>query len=132
MNDKIKTAYAVQVCRGIKAQIIAGIGPSAWWSWGVRRQAYAYDKTGNVVLLLTVSALRHKGTVAIRYDEGPDTYTVTLHDGKGVQTFTRSNVYCDVLGTLIDGLIERDPALSDDEYRRLALADSERKIAACE
>ena len=39
------------------------------------------------------------------------------------------DIYCDQLGSFIDSLIERPSGISDQEYAKIAMADTEKKMA---
>ena len=79
-------------------------------------------------LMLKVSALIHKGWVYISLNEGKDVYEVRLMNNKRECIKTIDEVYCDQLGSIIDGLIERPTTMTEEEYSEKAMADSNRKI----
>lgn len=123
-----KENFAVRICKEMLSQIINGIGINAYHSWGVRNEIVCFSPAGDVTLLLHVGGLLHTGAVLVTYQEGPDTYEVVLKNEDYEETFRLAGVYCDQLGQLLDSLIDRNPDWTDDEYRALALADSDRKI----
>ncbi len=80
-------------------------------------------------LSLRVSGLLHKGWVYISLNECKDCYEVRLLNvGRDKIKKTLEEVYCDNLGEVVDGLVEKPAKLTDETYRRRALKDSERKI----
>ncbi|MBW4638581.1 MAG: hypothetical protein KME05_10150 [Gloeocapsa sp. UFS-A4-WI-NPMV-4B04] len=61
-------------------------------------------------LRFRVSGLKHKGHVSVIYEQGSDTYKVQIakirkHEWIVKQEVT--DVYCDTLGDVIDGLVEQ-------------------------
>lgn len=40
----------------------------------------------------------------------------------------RDEVYCEELGSVIDNLVERKEEWTDNEYEKLAIADSDNKL----
>ena len=96
-------------------------------SWGVSKKCYTLFKE-MPTLMLKVSALIHKGWVYISLNEGKDVYEVRLMNNKRECIKTIDEVYCDQLGSIIDGLIERPTTMTEEEYSEKAMADSNRKI----
>jgi len=66
--------------------------------------------------------------VYISLDEGRDCYVITLlsSDKKKVVS-VRDEVYCEELGSVIDNLVERKEEWTDEQYEKLAMADSEKE-----
>ena len=92
--------FVLKIANEINRQIRCGVTTDVVMSWGVsKRMATVYNDMAT--LALRVSGVLHKGWV----DE----------------------VYCEDLGGLIDSLVERETEWTDEEYKKLALADSERK-----
>ena len=123
--------YAREIANTILRQLLATTESSVVFSWGIRGIGYGYvsvDKVKSPCLIFKVSGLLHKGIVCIAYDEGSDSYSVCLmdNDGQPVGEWIH-DVYFDELGDKIDAMVEKDPALPDDEYYKLAMADSDKK-----
>ena len=120
--------FALRIANEINRQICCGVTPDVVLSWGVsKRMATVYRDMAT--LALRVSGVLHKGWVYVSLDEGRDVYIVTLlsEDKKKVVS-VHDEVYCEDLGGLIDSLVERKTEWTDEEYKKLALADSERKL----
>lgn len=118
----------LKIANEINRQIRCGVTVSIQMSWGIsKRIATLYND--RVTLALKVSGLLHKGWVYISLDEGRDCYIVTLlsNDKRKVKS-VRDEVYCEELGSVIDNLVERKEEWTDDEYEKLAMADSEYKL----
>jgi len=107
-------------------QLFWSIDKWTYGSWGVSKRMYTFYKD-MPTLILRVSGLIHKGWVYISLDEGSDCYIITLLNVRYTVIKTVDNIYCDSLGEVIDGLIEKSPKLTDSEYRTKAMKDSERK-----
>lgn len=120
--------FVLNIANEINRQIRCGVTTDVVMSWGVsKRIATVYNNMAT--LALQVSGVLHKGWVYISLDEGRDVYVVTLlsEDKKKVVS-VHDEVYCEDLGSLIDNLVERKTEWTDDEYKKLALADSEKKL----
>lgn len=92
-------------------QIFAGVGRNVVFSWGPENFR-ACVKNGCPALSFEVHGLVYSGRVYVCYDLGPDTYTILAGDTK------ISDVYCDELGNILDGIIERAPGWTDEEYNK--------------
>ena len=78
---------------------------SIYWSWGVSRTVNLWNKG----LLLTVQGHHHKGLVLITLS-WDDTYTVRFYTSRYNETKPmKQMVYCDVLASTIDRVIEKIP-----------------------
>ena len=112
------------------------------YSWGVRGYGAGYVADENSIqqpcLVLNVSGLVHTGFVAVykvRRFKGRDgsdfVFSLALFDDDGKQ---KSEWYHDImpneLGVKIDELVEKPKHLTNEEYQRLAEADSEYKMLA--
>lgn len=120
--------FVLRIANEINSQIRCGVTPDVVMSWGVsKRIATVYNN--RATLALRVSGVLHEGWVYVSLDEGRDVYIVTLlsADRKTV-VGVRDEVYCEELGSVIDNLVERKEEWTDEEYERLAMADSERKL----
>lgn len=120
--------FLMRIANEINRQIRCGVTMSAEMSWGVsKRIATIYEN--RATLALRVSGVLHKGWVYISLDEGRDYYVITLlsPDKKRVVS-VRDEVYCEELGSVIDNLVERKEEWTDEEYEKLAMADSEQKM----
>lgn len=120
--------FVLKIANEINRQIRCGVTVDVIMSWGVsKRIATVYQD--RATLALRVSGILHKGWVYISLDEGRDCYIVTLlSDDKGKTIKVRDEVYCEELGSVIDNLVERKEEWTDDMYKKLAFADSERKL----
>lgn len=86
-------------------------------SWGIsRRMCTTYNQMPT--LALEVDGLLHKGWVYIAYDNGPDLYNIYALNAKGEPKHTVEGVYFEDLGNILDGLIERDPATTDEDFKK--------------
>lgn len=120
MENSFILTVANEICR----QIRCGVTADVVMSWGVsKRIATVYNDMAT--LALRVSGVLHKGWVYVSLDEGRDCYIITLlsADKKKVVS-VRDEIYCEELGSVIDNLVERKEEWTDDEYRKLAMADS--------
>ena len=108
--------------------IIGIAGKNVYFSWGVSKVGCTfYNKMPT--LILKVNGLLHTGNVLVSLNEGADLYEVRLMKReKVIKTIT--DVYYDQLGYVIDANVERDTSLSEDEYFKRAMADSEIKCNA--
>lgn len=97
-------------------------------SWGVsKRIAMIYEN--RATLALRVNGVLHKGWVYVSLDEGRDCYVITLlSSNKKKVVSVRDEVYCEELGGVIDNLVERKEEWTDEQYAKLAMADSMRKM----
>jgi hypothetical protein len=120
--------FLMQVANEINRQIRCGVTADVVMSWGVyKRIATVYNDMAT--LALRVSGVLHKGWVYVSLDEGRDCYTITLlSPDKKTVVGVRDEVYCEELGSVIDSLIERKDEWTDEEYKKLALEDSEKKM----
>ncbi len=96
-------------------------------TWGVSKRLATIYK-GMATLKLRVSGAIHKGWVYISLNQGTDTYEITLTDVHGNIKKELTDIYFDQLGTLIDSLVERPSDKTDDEYAKIAMADSKKKM----
>ena len=120
--------FVLKIANEIIRQIQCGVTPSIVMSWGVsKRVATVYNDMAT--LALRVSGVLHKGWVYVSLDEGRDVYIITLlsADKKKVVS-VHNEVYCEDLGGLIDSLVERKTEWTDEEYKKLAMDDSMRKL----
>lgn len=113
--------------RTIMEQLFWSIDKWTYFSWGCSRKvAMVYNNMAT--LALRVSGLVHKGWVYISLDEGTDTYTVTLLNTRKNVKRVMTDVYCDNLGAIIDSLVEKPTAMTEEEYSKKSMADSMKKI----
>ena len=120
--------FLMKIANEINRQIRCGVTVDVIMSWGIsKRIATVYQD--RATLALRVSGVLHKGWVYISLDEGKDCYVVTLLSAdKSKVIKVRDEVYCEELGSAIDNLVERKERWTDDMYKKLAFADSERKL----
>lgn len=118
----------MKIANEINRQIRCGVTADVIMSWGVsKRIATVYQD--RATLALRVSGVLHKGWVYVSLDESRDCYVVTLLSAdKSKVIKVRDEVYCEELGSVIDNLVERKEEWTDDMYKKLAFADSERKL----
>lgn len=85
------------------------------FSWGLsKNKAIIYkDKP---TLAMRVNGLLHKGWVYVIYNGDMDDYTVAIIDDNFKEKKSISGVYCDCLADVIDGLIEKAPDMTTEEY----------------
>lgn len=119
--------FLMKIANEINRQIRCGVAVDVIMSWGVsKRIATVYQD--RATLALRVSGVLHKGWVYVSLDESRDCYVVTLLSAdKSKVIKVRDEVYCEELGSVIDNLVERKEEWTDDMYKKLAFADSERK-----
>ena len=120
--------FLMKIANEINRQIRCGVTADVIMSWGIsKRIATVYQD--RATLVLRVSGVLHKGWVYVSLDEGRDCYVVTLLSAdKSKVIKVRDEVYCEELGSVIDNLVERKEKWTDDVYKELAFADSERKL----
>lgn len=124
----MKQEFVLNIANEIYCQIRCGVTTDVVMFWGISKLiATVYNDM--VTLALRVSGVLHKGWVYVSLDEGRDVYIVTLlsADKKKVVS-VHDEVYCEDLGSLIDSLVERKVEWTDEEYKKLVMADSEEKI----
>lgn len=117
--------FLMRIANEINRQIRCGVTMSVQMLWGVSKRIATIYKN-RATLALRVSGVLHKGWVYISLDEGRDCYVITLlsSDKKKVVS-VRDEVYCEELGSVIDNLVERKEEWTDEQYEKLAMADSE-------
>lgn len=120
--------FLMKIANEINRQIRCGVTADVIMSWGIsKRIATVYQD--RATLALRVSGVLHKGWVYVSLDDGRDCYVVTLLSAdKSKVIKVRDEVYCEELGSVIDNLVERKEEWTDDMYKELAFADSERKL----
>ena len=120
--------FLMRVANEINSQIRCGVTADVVMSWGVyKRIATVYNDMATLALL--VSGVLHKGWVYVSLDEGRDCYIITLLSvDRETVVGVRDEVYCEELGSVIDGLVERKQEWTDEEYKKLAMEDSEKKL----
>lgn len=117
-----------EIANTAHAQLFWTIDTNVYWSWGVSKRIATTYK-GMPTLCMKVSGAIHKGWVYISLNEGQDVYEVFLLNNRKREIKHLDEVYCDNLGRVIDGLVERAPEMSDEQYKKLAFADSEMKLS---
>lgn len=95
--------------------------------WGVGGAYVGLWDKSDPCLLLKVDGAKHKGLTLWAYDEGADLYYLANLDEHGELMETHTEIYFDMVEGVLDELIERDPEWTDEEYRKRAEADSEKK-----
>ena len=128
MSNTMQPAYILEVAKTISAQLYASVDSrSVIWSWGLSKMAATAYKN-MPALRLRVSGLMHKGYVYICLNEGRDVYEVFCVSLKGNVKQHNDEVYCDNLGFVVDGMIERPHEMSDETYSKKAMRDSAKKM----
>lgn len=119
--------YVKSIAETIFSQIKATVEAPVFWSWGVSKVMYSTNDD-MPALMLRVSGALFKGWVYVVYNEGLDTYIVKLVTVRHVVKKVVEDVYFDELGSLIDSLVERPCNATDEQYHKLAMADSAKKF----
>ena len=123
MNEE----YVKEIANTAWQQLFWSVQIPVVMSWGISKK-YCTTYKGMPTLMLRVSALIHKGWVYISLNEATDTYEVRLMDTQHKCKKTTEDIYCDNLGSIIDGLIEKPLSMTDEEYQERAIADSRKKM----
>jgi hypothetical protein len=74
------------------------------WSWGFHNPLALPDDAG---LIFKVQGFKHRGLVAVVYNEGSDLFDVVLYNRQMAVKSKTEGVYFDTLVDVIDGLVER-------------------------
>ena len=131
MRTAAETQRCYELAKTINEQLFWSIDVPTYWSWGVSKKVVTYyDDMPS--LMMRVSGVIHKGWVVISLNEATDSYEVRLLNVSKEEKAKYEDIYCDQLGSFIDGLIEKTPGQSMEEYGKLAKADSEKKMAMSE
>lgn len=110
----IKITTGNEYAKHIAMTALCQINPRIFCSWGVEKKICVYVNDMPALGLL-VNGFIHQGWVFIALNEGADTYEVFTTKNAEVINHI-DDVYCDMLTDTIDGMIERDPSWTDDEY----------------
>lgn len=119
--------YLKNIVSQMFEQITAAIGPDAMLSWGMSHVTASLYVADDVLrfpcLRFHTNGLLHKGWVMVVYNGTSDLYDVLLVE-EDMKTLKKKicGVFCDMLGTVIDANVERDPNLTDAEYYEQANA----------
>lgn len=108
----------LQIADTIHKQLIAMTPMNVLMSWGIEQFAYTTYRE-MPTLVVTVNGFLHKGPVFISYNRGEDLYevrTVKNHTKEVEVLKTQLDVYADMLGDVIDRMVEKD--CSQEEYER--------------
>ena len=117
-----------EIAKTINEQLFWSIDKWTYFSWGVSKKMFTFwDEMPS--LMLRVSGAIHKGWVVVSLNEGSDTYEVRLLNTKKEEKAKYEDIYCDNLGSFIDGKIEKAPEVTDEQYYKIAMEDSRRKMA---
>ena len=116
-----------EIAKTINEQLFWSIDKWTYFSWGVSKKVFTFYND-MPSLMMRVSGAIHKGWVVISLNEGSDTYEVRLLNVRKEEKAKYEDIYCDQLGEFIDGLIEKSPSMTEDEYRKVATRDSMRKM----
>ena len=108
--------HVLAIANEIRIQIMNTAGFVVFYSWGVSKQeATVLKKLPGLVLHVQGNLL--KGKVFIMLDQGTDTYTIVAQPEDSELKQYREDVYFDELWAVLDGLIEKDPKWTKEEYR---------------
>ena len=129
MTTLEKKIEAVRVANLIIKQLTDTTDVNVLMSWGVRGHGAGYVRGRDGIempcLILDVSGLIHAGRVVVALNEGADVYEVALYDVRGNRVGDWiGDVTCDMLGSLLDSLIERQNGMTDEDYKNLSEIDS--------
>lgn len=94
----------MSLVRCIYRQIVAGATMPVVMSWGAR-DFRGIDFEGMVTLTFRVNGFHFKGEVLISYNNGLDLYEIRFRKDNTI-TKTICEVYCDMLGEILDREIE--------------------------
>ena len=120
--------FIMATAKTIEQQILWSINKFEYLSWGISKKA-AIEYEGMATLALRVSGAVHKGWAFISLNEGKDCYEVRLLNVARTKVKrTLEEVYCDNLGEVLDGLIERKTEWTDEQYKNKSARDSARKM----
>lgn len=124
-----KKIMAMRVANLIIEQLTDTTDANVLMSWGVRGHGAGYVRGRDGIempcLILDVSGLMHTGRVVVALNEGADVYEVSLYDAHGERVGDWiGDVTCDMLGSLLDSLIERPIGMTDEDYKELSEIDS--------
>ena len=129
MTTLEKKIISVRVANVIIDQLKATTDINVLMSWGIRGHGAGYVRGRNGIempcLILDVSGLMHTGRVVVALNEEADVYEVALYDVRGNRVGDWiGDVTCDMLGSLLDSLIERPKGMTDDDYEEMSELDS--------
>lgn len=128
MRTEQEKERCYEIAKTINEQLFWSIDHITYFSWGVSKKVFTfYNEMPS--LMLRVSGAIYKGWVVVSLNEGLDTYEVRLLDVSKNEKAVYEDVYCDELGSFIDSLIERPAGMSDEQYHKIAMEDSEMKLA---
>lgn len=124
-----KKIEAARVANIIIEQLTDTTDANVLMSWGIRGHGAGYVRGHDGIempcLILDVSGLIHTGRVVVALNEGADVYEVALYDTHGERYGDWiGDVTCDMLGSLLDSLIERPIGMTDEDYKELSEIDS--------
>lgn len=128
MRTEQDQARCYEVAKTINEQLFWSIDMPTYFSWGVSKKMFTFwnDMPS---LMLRVSGAIHKGWVVVSLNEGADTYEVRLLNVRQEEKAVYTDIYADQVGSFIDDKIERPVGMSYEEYREIAMKDSEKKMA---
>lgn len=104
---------AFNIAKNILKQIFVTTDLNVIFSWGIDPQKIkCVTHRGNYGLYIYVNGLIYKGGVSIVLDECTDLYYIIING-----EIVRENVYADMLGAVLDDLIEKPISMTDEEYK---------------
>lgn len=112
--EKNEKSYLKEIIGSMVGQISLSAPISHQMSWGIEKvyaQYYPHHGHPSPTLVMKVNGFNYKGIVRVVYNEGTDLYDI-LTNGDVIE-----DVYCDVLGNVLDKLIEKGD-MSEEEYRK--------------
>lgn len=116
--NKERITEITRIALTISNQINSTIPLSNRLCWGEEYRCIAVHN-GLASLEMKVNGFAHTGFVLVCYNEGKDLYDIYTSHNNFSQDYklVREDVYCDMLGSVLDQVIECD-GLSDDEYSK--------------
>ena len=107
--------YDLEVAKECFRQIRTLTPLHIYFSWGVSKVNYTIWRD-MPALVLQVNGFLHKGKLLVCYDGSSDAYNIYCLNNQREVVKQREEVYFDELPDAIDGLIERAPGTSTEEY----------------
>ena len=107
----IQTAF--NIAETILKQIFATTDLNVILSWGINPQKIkSVTHNGNYGLYIHVNGFNHRGGVTIMLDKCTDSYYIIIND-----KVVRTDLSADMLGAVLDDLIEKPINMTEEEYR---------------
>ena len=117
--ETIRIRKGDEYAKEIAETALYQINPRIFCSWGVSKRICVYVNDMPALGLL-VNGFIHKGWVFIALNEGADTYevfTVKVENKSLNVVAHKDDIYFDMLTSTIDGIVEKDPSWTEEEYK---------------